>query len=188
MEQCQRRKKTAAERRQQRVRAEGRRLQHAIGAMHAVHSHRGGQLTSLGNALLQALQQMGEAPTSDGNAPTGRGTGCPVPPPVMQSSSPDAPMGQVAGLPAPSPEVPSGELYDIYQSIQDRIPTRDGTDRKQHLSPSVRILPRPPPPLAPSATQSTSTTPQPPTASAATSTQLHPARVAAPGKQYTILI
>ena len=69
MEQSKRRKKTASERRQQRVRAEGRRLQHAIGAMHAVHSHRGGQLTSLGNALLQALQQMGEAPTKMPTAP-----------------------------------------------------------------------------------------------------------------------
>ena len=50
-----RRRKTASERRAQRVRAEGRRLQHALIALQEVHNHRGGRLTRFGHALHAAL-------------------------------------------------------------------------------------------------------------------------------------
>ena len=59
----QQRKKTAAERRAQRLRAEGRRFQHALSALHEVHQHRGGQLTKFGNALRDAIMQVAETPT-----------------------------------------------------------------------------------------------------------------------------
>ena len=68
MEHHSRRKKTAAERRAQRLRSEGRRLQHAFGALHAVHTHRGGQLSPLGRALMQCLQQV-----ADNHCPVSRG-------------------------------------------------------------------------------------------------------------------
>ena len=49
------RKKTAAERRAQRLRADGRRLQHALAALNEVHNHRGGQLTKFGLALQESF-------------------------------------------------------------------------------------------------------------------------------------
>ena len=56
-----RRKKTAAERRAQRARAEGRRLQHVLLALNEVHSHRGGCLTKLGKAFKVALEGLDPA-------------------------------------------------------------------------------------------------------------------------------
>ena len=52
------RKKTASERRAQRLRAEGRRLQHVLGALNEVHVHRGGQLTKFGNVLREVLMKL----------------------------------------------------------------------------------------------------------------------------------
>ena len=57
------RKKTASERRAQRLRAEGRRLQHVLGALNEVHLHRGGQLTKFGNVLREVLLKL-HAPSS----------------------------------------------------------------------------------------------------------------------------
>ena len=57
------RKKTASERRAQRLRAEGRRLQHVLCALNEVHVHRGGQLTNFGNVLREVLMKL-HAPTS----------------------------------------------------------------------------------------------------------------------------
>eukprot|EP00929_Paragymnodinium_shiwhaense_P072580 TRINITY_DN36841_c0_g1_i2.p1 TRINITY_DN36841_c0_g1~~TRINITY_DN36841_c0_g1_i2.p1 ORF type:complete len:299 (-),score=17.75 TRINITY_DN36841_c0_g1_i2:25-831(-) len=51
-----RRKKSAAERRSQRLRAEGRRMAHMATCLEEVRSHRGGQLSRLGSILLSALQ------------------------------------------------------------------------------------------------------------------------------------
>ena len=50
-----RHRKAATERRQQRCRAEGRRLQHALKQLNEIHEHRGGQLTTFGIALRSAL-------------------------------------------------------------------------------------------------------------------------------------
>jgi hypothetical protein len=58
------RKKSASERRAQRLRAEGRRLQHTLLALHEVHSHRGGRLTRFGVALRAALTTVVRAETS----------------------------------------------------------------------------------------------------------------------------
>ena len=66
MEHLIRRKKSAAERRAQRLRAEGRRLQHFCGALHAVHTHRGGQLSPIGRVLMRCLQQFADI---DSNVP-----------------------------------------------------------------------------------------------------------------------
>ena len=52
------RKKTASERRAQRLRAEGRRIQHTLSALNEVLSHRGGQLTKFGQCLRVAITQM----------------------------------------------------------------------------------------------------------------------------------
>ena len=52
------RKKTASERRAQRLRAEGRRIQHALSVLDEVHSHRGGQRTKLGYLLREAFMQL----------------------------------------------------------------------------------------------------------------------------------
>ena len=54
---CPRRKKTAAERRQQRHRAEGRVVTHLLRCLRSVAEHRGGRLPSVGSALLAALAQ-----------------------------------------------------------------------------------------------------------------------------------
>ena len=51
------RKKIARERRAQRLRAEGRLLQHSLLALHEVHFHRGGRLTRFGYALREALEK-----------------------------------------------------------------------------------------------------------------------------------
>ena len=60
------RKKTASERRAQRLRAEGRRLQHVLSALNEVHSHRGGQLTKFGIVLRDALMQLKEPSSQRG--------------------------------------------------------------------------------------------------------------------------
>ena len=57
------RKKTASERRAQRLRAEGRRLQHVLCALNEVHVHRGGQLSKFGNVLREVLLNL-HAPSS----------------------------------------------------------------------------------------------------------------------------
>ena len=57
------RKKTASERRAQRLRAEGRRIQHALSALNEVHSHRGGQLTKFGYLLREAFMQLKDPST-----------------------------------------------------------------------------------------------------------------------------
>ena len=50
-----RRRKSACERREQRLRSEGRMALRLVRALHAIHSHRGGSLGQLGTALLQVL-------------------------------------------------------------------------------------------------------------------------------------
>ena len=50
------RKKSAVERRAQRLRAKGRRLQHAFSALNL--QQRGGKLTKFGHALREALMQL----------------------------------------------------------------------------------------------------------------------------------
>ena len=53
------RKKIASERRAQRLRAEGRCIQHALSARNEVHSHRGGhQLTKFGYLLREAFMHL----------------------------------------------------------------------------------------------------------------------------------
>ena len=53
------RKKTASERRAQRLRAEGRRIQHTLAALDEVRSHCGGHLTKCGHFVRDALMHMG---------------------------------------------------------------------------------------------------------------------------------
>ena len=59
-----RRRKSAAERRAQCQRSEGRLLQHALSSLNDVHAHRGGSLTRFGQAMRIALISMG--PHCDG--------------------------------------------------------------------------------------------------------------------------
>eukprot|EP00929_Paragymnodinium_shiwhaense_P054628 TRINITY_DN27395_c0_g1_i1.p2 TRINITY_DN27395_c0_g1~~TRINITY_DN27395_c0_g1_i1.p2 ORF type:complete len:313 (+),score=91.93 TRINITY_DN27395_c0_g1_i1:116-1054(+) len=54
-----RRKKTAAERRAQALRSEGRRLLHLVRSLDAIQEHRGNALGATGEALLKALRQKG---------------------------------------------------------------------------------------------------------------------------------
>ena len=71
------RKKTASERRAQRLRAEGRRLQHTLLALHEVHCHRGGRLTRFGVALRVALTTVVRAETSSHDPSSVAVTGVP---------------------------------------------------------------------------------------------------------------
>ena len=73
------RKKSAAERRAQRLRAEGRRLQHALAAFNEVHNHRGGQLTKFGRALRESLvvsAHPGDRPAASSNFSESHDTHC----------------------------------------------------------------------------------------------------------------
>ena len=73
------RKKSAAERRAQRLRSEGRRLQQALAALNEVHIHRGGQLTKFGRALREALvvfAHSGDQPAASSNFSVSHDTHC----------------------------------------------------------------------------------------------------------------
>ena len=73
------RKKTAAERRAQRLRADGRRLQHALAALNEVHNHRGGQLTKFGLALRESFMNsahLGAQHFASSNFPVSQDTHC----------------------------------------------------------------------------------------------------------------
>lgn len=62
-----RRRKSAAERRAQRVRAHGRLCQHLIKSLDGINQHRGGKCSRLGEALLHLLRR----PSVDAHAPPG---------------------------------------------------------------------------------------------------------------------
>ena len=64
-----RRRKSAAERRAQRQRAEGRRAQSLAAQLVAITAHRGGRLTSVGIALLAALQGQAKGQMQASQAP-----------------------------------------------------------------------------------------------------------------------
>ena len=77
-------RRSGAQRRAQKERAHARGIQHLLGAFAEVQSHRGGQLTVLGEALLQALSPFPAADTDVAAAATSAAAAAPFRPGVWE--------------------------------------------------------------------------------------------------------
>ena len=77
-------RRSGAQRRAQKERAHARAIQHLLGAFAEVQAHRGGQLTVLGEALLQALSPAPAADTDVAAAATAAAVAAPFPPGVWE--------------------------------------------------------------------------------------------------------
>ena len=111
-----RRKKTAQERREQRLRAEARTIQKLLKAFHSVDAHRGGSLTKLGHVFLKTLQSEGEdQPTTPevGQRTSGPNT----PTPQTEEDQEDVEPEAAATVSATSASLARGstdaDLYDL---------------------------------------------------------------------------
>ena len=111
-----RRRKSAAERRAQRLRSEARFLQRALNGLNDVHAHRGGTLTRFGWALRESLSRLGrgtEVPPSPAPGPS-------VPSPPMDDASPfhEGPAVQPSGVALSSDIADTHSVSPIFELVE----------------------------------------------------------------------